>query len=123
MNNLTPSIIEIRAVLDDESANGLLVFIGEFAEKLQLQIKDKNREFIYCLRAISISFDEIPDETTGLDELALVTADLILNRFAYRLYRSNSSSITSEAQLNACYLFYYRLILSQFSQLLNFPYW
>lgn len=122
-DNLIRNIVEVRSKLSTENSNKLLLALGDFVNNLKSKIEGNNLGYIYCLRAASIPFDDIPDDTVGLEELAWVTSDLLIKRLNYDRYKTIyhlSDNADHNEHIDSCFVVYYQMLSSQFSQLVSF---
>ena len=117
-DKLVPNIITVRSQLSSDNSNQLLTAIGSFVDNMKNATSSEcNLGRIFCLRATSLSFDDIPEETCGMDELSWVIADLILKRFDYDQYRVVYQSLYEKDHLDGMFIAYFSTVLGQFYQL------
>ena len=86
-NQLVPNIDKIHEEIDSANWEKILLAVGRFVEGVKAELGGNGFGYLQCLKSLSISFDDIPEQTTGAEELAWVTADMILGRFNYEKFR------------------------------------
>lgn len=116
---LIPNITEICQKLSEEARKKLLNEIISLSEKISEPIKTNDLGYLYCLRAASIDFDDIPDETTGMEEMALVTLDLLLKRLDYELYSMIYEGTAEKSFLDSVFVVYFCLVATQLASLIE----
>ena len=119
-NQLVPNIDKIHEEIDSENWEKILLAVGRFVEGVKAELGGNGFGYLQCLKSLSISFDDIPEQTTGADELAWVTADMILGRFNYEKFRLTVGSFGEIDFYSSHYALYFGLLLSQFSVFLKF---
>ena len=114
-NQLVPNIDKIHEEIDSENWEKILLAVGRFVEGVKAELGGNGFGYLQCLKSLSISFDDIPEQTTGAEELAWVTADMILGRFNYEKFRLTVGSFGEIDFYSSHYALYFGLLLSQFS--------
>lgn len=119
--DLIPNISFVRDqfAADERNSKVLTLAVGQFVEATENLIASNQKGFLYTLMATGISLDDFPDETTGLEQMAFVTADLILKKLDYADFNKSNTNTIPQDNLNSMFVYYYTVILDEVAALIQ----